>query len=162
MAGCFRGAFMGRDAAGGALTGNGSISMSATSWGERSPTGSGGVGGVAFEGGAVGVLDGAQAGGDAGFAGGDGLAVAAAVGAFGQAVADVLDFADVGFAFVGVRGDGEQGGVGGGGVQDEADGLALGVAAGQRDDPGAVGFWPGWLGVDRGLPDPLAGGGEDP
>src|ERR1035441_3565470 len=109
--------------------------------------------GVAFDRDPVGVLDGAQAGGHPGLAGGDGLAVAPAVGALREALAEVLDFADVGFSFAGVRGDGEQGGVGGGGVQDEADGLALGVAAGQRDDPGAVGFWPGWLGLDRALPD---------
>ena len=93
--------------------------------------GSGGPGhDVAFDGDAVGAFDGAQAGGDAGFAGGDGLAVAAAVGAFGQGLAVAFDFADVGFAFVGVGGDGEQGDVGGGGVQDEADGLAVGVAPG--------------------------------
>jgi hypothetical protein len=44
------------------------------------------------------------------------LAVAAAVGVFGQVLAVAFDFADVGFAFVGVGGDGEQGDVGGGGV----------------------------------------------
>jgi len=70
------------------------------------------------------VLDGAQPAGDPGFAGGDGLAVAPAVGAFGQALAELLDLADVGFSVVGVRGDGEDRGVGGGGVQDEADRLA--------------------------------------
>ena len=63
--------------------------------------------GVAFDGHAVGVFDGAQAGGYPGLAGGDGLAVAAAVGAFGEGLAVALDFADVGFAFVGVGGDGE-------------------------------------------------------
>jgi hypothetical protein len=63
----------------------------------------------------VGVLDGAQPGGDPGLAGGDGLAVAPAAGAFGQVGAVLFDFADVGFALVGVRGDGEDGGVGGGG-----------------------------------------------
>ena len=78
--------------------------------------------GVAFDGHAVGVLDGAEAGGYAGFAGGDGLAVAAAVGAFGEVLAVAFYFADVGFAFVGVGGEGEDGGAGGGGVQDEADG----------------------------------------
>ena len=57
-------------------------------------------------------------------------------------------------------GDGEQGGVGGGGVQDEADGLAFGVAAGQRDDPGAVGLWPGLLGLGEVLPGPVAEIGE--
>ena len=92
--------------------------------------------GVAFDCYAVGPLDGAQAGGYSGFAGGDGLAVAAAVGAFGQAVAKLLDFADVGFALVGVRGDGEDRGIGGRGIQDEADGLAFGVPVGQGDDLG--------------------------
>ena len=80
-------------------------------------------------GGAVGVLDGAQPGGDPGFAGGDGLAVAPAVGVFGQAAAGPLDLADVGLALVGVGGDGEQGDGGGGVVQDEADRLGFGVAA---------------------------------
>ena len=94
-------------------------------------------------GGAVGLLDGAQAGGDAGFAGGDSLAVAAAVGAFGQVLGVPLDFAEVGFAFVGVPGDREQGDVGGGGIQDEADGLAFGVVAGHGDDRGAVDLRPG-------------------
>ena len=46
--------------------------------------------GVALDGYPVGVLDGAEAGGYPGFAGGDGLAVAAAVGAFGQALAVVV------------------------------------------------------------------------
>ena len=54
----------------------------------RTPRCSGGLrrakDGVAFDGHAVGVLRGAQAGGYPGFAGGDGLAVAAAIGAFGQ------------------------------------------------------------------------------
>jgi hypothetical protein len=96
--------------------------------------------GVALEGHAIGVLDGAEAGGYSGFAGGDGLAVASAVGAFRQALAELLDFADVGLAFVGVLGDG---GGGGGGVQDEADGLGLGIAASQGDDRGSFGLWPG-------------------
>jgi hypothetical protein len=64
--------------------------------------------------GAVGLFDGAQPGGYAGLAGGDGLAVASAVGAFGQVLAGPFDFADVGFAFVGVGGGGEQGDVRGG------------------------------------------------
>jgi|SRR5271165_1898359 len=54
--------------------------------------------GVALDGHAVGAFDGAQAGGYASFAGGDGLAVAAAVGAFGQGLAVAFDFADVGLA----------------------------------------------------------------
>jgi hypothetical protein len=63
----------------------------------------------------VGVLDGAQPGGDPGLAGGDGLAVASAVGPFGQVSAVLFDFADVGFAFVGVRGQGEYSDARGGG-----------------------------------------------
>jgi hypothetical protein len=55
----------------------------------------------------------------------------------------------VNFAFVDVSGDGEQGGVGGVGVQDKADGLAVGVPLGQGDDAGAVGFGPGLLGEGR-------------
>ena len=64
--------------------------------------------------GAVGLFDGAQPGGYAGLAGGDGLAVASAAGTFGQVLAGPFDFADVGFAFVGVGSDGEQGDVRGG------------------------------------------------
>jgi hypothetical protein len=52
----------------------------------------------------------------------------------------VLDFADVGFSFVGVGGDGVHGDVGGGGVEDEADRAGLGVTAGEGEDLGAVGF----------------------
>ena len=70
--------------------------------------------GVAFDRHPVGLFDGAQAGGYPGLAGGDGLAVAAAVGAFGQALAEAFYFAEVGFAFVGVGGDGEDGDAGGG------------------------------------------------
>jgi hypothetical protein len=88
------------------------------------------------------VLDGAEAGGYPGFADGYGLAVAAAVGVFGEGLAVALDFADVGFAFVGVGGDGEHDGVGRGGVEDEGDGLGFGVAAGQGDGPGVVDLWP--------------------
>ena len=116
--------------------------------------------GVALDRCPVGLLDGSQPGGYPGLAGGDGLAVAAAVGAFGQVLAGPFDLADVGFAFVGVRGDGEQGDVGGGGVQDEADRLGLGVAAGQGEDPGAVGVGPGLLGVDAALADPVVELGE--
>ena len=64
--------------------------------------------GVAFDGGALGPFDGPQALGYPGSAGGDGLAVAAAVRAFGQGLAVAFDFADVGFAFVGVGGRGVQ------------------------------------------------------
>jgi hypothetical protein len=79
---------------------------------------------------------------------------------FGQALAGAFDFADVGFAFVGVGGDGEQGDVGGGVVQDEADHLGLGVAAGQGQDPGAVGLRSGLLRMDAALPDPVVELGE--
>jgi hypothetical protein len=61
---------------------------------------------VALHGHPIGLLNDAQPGGDPGLAGGDGLAVAAALGAFGQVLAGAFDFADVGFAFVGVGGDG--------------------------------------------------------
>jgi hypothetical protein len=60
------------------------------------------------------VLDGAQPGGDACLAGGDGLAVAPCVGILGQGLAVELDFADVSFALVGVGGDGEDDDAGGG------------------------------------------------
>src|SRR6266566_1996071 len=96
--------------------------------------------GIALDGRAVGVLDGAETGGYPGFAGGDGLAVAAAVGAFGQGLAESFYFADVGFAFVGVGGDGEDGDARGGGVEDEGDRLAVGVAAGQGDRPAVSGL----------------------
>jgi hypothetical protein len=108
-------------------------------------------------GGAVGLFDGAQSGGDSGLAGCDGLAVAAAVGALGQVLAGSFDLADVGFALVGVGGDGEHGDGGGGVVKDEADGLGLGVVAGQGKDPGTVGVGPGLLGVDAAVPDPVPG-----
>src|SRR5690349_5743763 len=45
----------------------------------------------------VGTFDGPQAGGDPHLASGDGLAVAAAEGAFGKALAELLDLADMGF-----------------------------------------------------------------
>ena len=83
-----------------------------------------------------------------------------AVRALGQALAELLDLADVGLALVGVRGDGEDRGVGGGGVQDEADGLAVGVAAGQGEDPGSVGLGPGLSGLSEALPGALAEPGQ--
>jgi hypothetical protein len=51
-------------------------------------------------------------------------------------------------------------GVGGAGVQDEADGLAVGVALGQGDDAGAVGFGPGLLGEGEAFPGPVVEPGE--
>jgi hypothetical protein len=84
----------------------------------------------------VGVLDGAQPGCDTGLAGGDGLPVAPTVGAFGQVSTVLLDLPDMGLALVGVRGEGEHGDAGGGGVQDEGDRAGFGVVAGQGGDPG--------------------------
>lgn len=55
----------------------------------------------------MGAFDGAEALGDAGFAGGDGLAVTASPGAFGESLAVAFDLANVGLAFTGVGGDGE-------------------------------------------------------
>ncbi len=108
----------------------------------------------------VGLFDGAEAGGYPGLAGGDGLAVAAAVGAFGEVLAVAFYFADVGFSFVGVGGEGEDGGAGGGGVQDQADGAADGVVAGQGDDRGSVGLGPGLAGGGCAFPCPLVEVGE--
>ena len=85
------------------------------------------------------------------------MAVASAVGVFGQALAVPLDLADVGLSLVGMGGDGEQGG---GGVQDEADGLAVGVPRGQGDDAGAVGFGLGLPGEGGAFPGPVVESGQ--
>ena len=66
----------------------------------------------------------------------------------------------MGFAFVGVGGDGEQGSVGGGRIQDEADCLAVGVPLGQGDDAGAVGLGPGLLGESEAFPGPVVEPGQ--
>ena len=108
----------------------------------------------------VGVLDGAQPGGDPGLAGGDGLAVAPAVGAVGPVGAGPLDLAGVGFALAGVRGDGEHGDAGGGGVQDEGDRAGFGVVAGQGGDPGAVGLGPRCLRCPAAVPGAGVSAGE--
>ena len=108
----------------------------------------------------IGVLDGAQPRGDAGFAGGDGLAVTTAVGPVGPVATGPLDFAGVSLALVGVRGDGEHGDAGRGGVQDEGDCAGFGVVAGQGGDPGAIGLGPGQLGYRAAVPGPGVGGGE--
>lgn len=63
------------------------------------------------------------------------LAVASAVGAFGQALAESFDFADVGFTLVSVPGDGD---VGRRGVKAEADHLSFEVPAGQSEHPRAA------------------------
>ena len=80
------------------------------------------------------------------------MAVAASVGALGESLGVALDFADVGFAFVGVGGDSEDDGVGRGGVEDKSDGLGFGVAAGQGDGSGLVDFRPGPFGVGSAVP----------
>ena len=67
----------------------------------------------------------------------------------GEGLAEALDFADVGFSFVGV---------GGGGVEDEADGA--GVAAGEGEDLGAVGFRPSLFRMGEALPGPVAESGQ--
>jgi hypothetical protein len=59
------------------------------------------------------LFDSAEAGGYPCLAGSDGLAVASAVGAFGQGPAVAFDFTNVGFAFVGVGSDRIDGGAGG-------------------------------------------------
>ena len=84
----------------------------------------------------------AQPGGYPGFAGGDGLAVAAAVGAFGQVGAVLFDFADVGFALISVRSEGKHNGTGCS-VQDHGDGPGFEVPAGQGGERRAVGLGPG-------------------
>jgi hypothetical protein len=68
------------------------------------------------DGGAVGLLDGSQPGRDPGLVGDDVLAVAAAVGVFGQGAAVPLDLADVGLALIGMSRDGEHRDIRGGGV----------------------------------------------
>jgi hypothetical protein len=82
--------------------------------------------GVALDGHPIGAFDGPQPGCYSHPAGGECPAVLSAVGAFGQAAAEPLDLADVGFALVGVRGDREHGGVGSGGIEDESNCLAFG------------------------------------
>jgi hypothetical protein len=79
------------------------------------------------------MFDGAAAGGYPRLAGGDGLAVAPAVGAFGQALAVAFYFADVGFAFVGMGGAGVDGGAGGDWTDDAA--KLLGRLAHAGGDP---------------------------
>jgi hypothetical protein len=64
----------------------------------------------------------------------------------------------VGFALAGVRGDGEHGDTGRGGVQDQGDRAGPGVVAGQGGDPGTVGLGPRWLRCPAAVPG--AGAGE--
>ena len=66
----------------------------------------------------------------------------------------------MGLPLVGMSGDGVHSSVGGGGVEDQGDGLGLGVLAGEGQYPGAVGLGPGLAGVDVALPDPVKETGE--
>ena len=116
--------------------------------------------GVTLYGHAVSVFDGPQAGGDPGLAGRDGLAVLPAVGPFRQGVAKSFYLADVGFAFGGVRSDGEHDGIGRGRVEDQTDRLALGVAVRQSDDPGAIGLRPGRFGLGMAVSAPVVKSGQ--
>src|SRR5690349_6359467 len=95
---------------------------------------------VALDCGVVIVLDSAQAGGYAGVAVGDEVAVGSAEGAFGQVLAGCLDLAKVGFAFVGVGGSGVYGDVRGDGVQDERRDLTVRVMARQDGDERVAGI----------------------
>jgi hypothetical protein len=94
------------------------------------------ISGVALDGRPVGLLDGAQPGGDPCLSGSNGPAVALAVGAFEQAVAEALDLADVGLALAGMGGDSVEDDVSSGSVQDEADRLGFGVPADQGEYAG--------------------------
>ena len=91
----------------------------------------------------AGVLDGAQPSGDPGLTGGDGLAVAPAVGTVGPVGTGPLDLAGVGFALAGMRGKSEHSDARGSGVQDERDRTGPGVVAGQGGDAGPFGLGPG-------------------
>jgi hypothetical protein len=105
--------------------------------------------GVAFGGGAVCVFDGAEASGDAGFASRNVLTVLLAVGVVREGGGVALDFADVGFAVVGVGGDRIEGDAGGVGIQDEGEGAGFGVPASQGDDGGGGSIGPsGFGGLD--------------
>ena len=66
----------------------------------------------------------------------------------------------MGFAFVGVRGDGEHGDAGRVGVEDEGDCAGFRVMAGQGGDPGAVGLGPRCLGCPAAVPGAGVGAGE--
>ena len=78
--------------------------------------------GLALDGRSVGVFDGTQPSGYPGLTGDDGLTVASTVGACAEALAELLDFADLGFAFINVGCYGEDGG---GGIEDERYPLAV-------------------------------------
>jgi len=89
------------------------------------------------------------------------MAVLSAVGTFGEGLAVAFDFADVGFAFVGVGGDGEHDGVGRGGIENKGDDLAVGVAAGQGDGSG-IRPWAKTGGLNGSSPAQLIGQRQTP
>ncbi len=64
-------------------------------------------------------------------------------------MAESFYFAEVGFSFVGMRGDGDAGEAG---VKDEGDGLAFGVAARQGDGPQPLDLRPRLLGDRSAVP----------
>ena len=109
---------------------------------------------------AVGVFDSPQAGGDPGLAGRDGVAVLPAEGPLRQGLAKSFYFADVGFAFGGVRSDGEHDGAGRGRVENEADRPAFRVAVRQSDGPGTIGLGPGRLGLGTAVSAPVVKAGQ--
>ena len=83
-----------------------------------------------------------------------------AVGPFRQGLAKSFYFADVGFAFGGVRSDGEHDGIRRGRVEDKADRLALGVAVRQSNGPGTIGLRPGRLGLRAAVSAPVVEAGQ--
>ena len=98
---------------------------------------SGGLGnaghGVSLDRGPVGPLYGTQPSSYPPLVGGDGLAVAPAVGALRQGLTVSFNLADVGFSLAGVGYDGVHGDIGGCVVKDQGDRLVLGITAGQGD-----------------------------
>ena len=88
------------------------------------------------------------------------MTVLPAVGPFGQGLAKSFYFARVGFAFGGVRSDGEHDAVGRGRVEDEADRPAFRVEVRQSDGPGTIGLRPGRLGLGPAMSAPVIKAGE--
>ena len=115
---------------------------------------------VAFDGRAVGGFDGPQTSDDPGLAGRDGVTVLPTVGPLGQGLAESFYFACVGFAFGGVRSDGEHDAVGRGRVEDEADRPASRVEVRQSDGPGTIGLRPGRFGLGPAMSAPVIKAGE--
>jgi len=113
--------------------------------------------GLALDGRSVGVFDGTQPSGYPGLTGDDGLTVAPTVGACGEALAELLDFADVGFAFIDVGCYEEDGG---GGIEDERYPLAVRISVGQGGDFGSLDVWPCLAEEGLAVPGPVTEPGE--